>query len=191
MKRLFKRSTLIAVTAALAALFVFSAVALAQGPVNGDGPAGRAHPGGWLGFGMGFRGAHAGPDGSLIATAADVLEVDRADLVAQLQDGKTLAEIAGDQADEIVDAFLAQRAEALQEAVDAGRLTQEQADTILGWMKDSVTQRMEEAFSPPAFVDADGDGVCDRWVDADGDGVNDLQGTFGPRKGGRGGRWGR
>ncbi|RME58570.1 MAG: hypothetical protein D6790_11765 [Caldilineae bacterium] len=25
-----------------------------------------------------------------------------------------------------------------------------------------------------AFVDADGDGVCDNWVDADGDGINDL-----------------
>jgi polyhydroxyalkanoate synthesis regulator phasin len=79
-----------------------------------------------MGYGWGY--------GGLLGVAADVLGISVEELVEELSQGKTLAEIAEEhQVDPqaIVDAFVAQVREALDEAVADGRLTPEQAEAIL------------------------------------------------------------
>ena len=148
---------------------------------------------------MGRGGRWGGPDNSLVSVTAEVLEIERADLIAELQNDKTLAEViaAHEVAPEtVVEAFLAPRAERLAELVAAGQLTQEQADAMLATMKAQVTVQLNETWSPrgPGFSDEDGDGVCDHagrgqgfgrgygpgFVDEDGDGVCDYAGRGGP-----------
>ncbi len=143
-------------------------------------------------FGMGPR--WGGPAGSLITVAAEQLSMTPAELLAELQAGQTIAQVAGEKGvavETIVEAFVALRAERLAELVTNGQLTQEQADAMLAAMRANVTARLSEPWSAggpgrgrgPGFTDADGDGVCDNFVDENGDGVCDLAGAGG---GGRG-----
>ncbi len=72
--------------------------------------------------------------GAALDTAAEVLGMPPEELRAELQAGKSLAEVADEQGVDpqaICDAAHAQREEMLQQAVADGRLTQEQADSIL------------------------------------------------------------
>ncbi len=147
-------------------LFLAASVASAQGP--GQGPIG---PGG-RGFG--------GPQNSLVAIAAQVLGMDQSTLVATLNTGKTIADVAKDKGvalDKIVDAVVADRAERLKSAVTAGQMTQAQADDWLAQIKTNVTAQLSAKFTPrgygpgTGFVDANNDGVCDNM-------------TRGPRGGG-------
>jgi len=94
-----------------------------------------------MGFGWGMHGA------SLIDVAAEVLGLEPADLIAELQAGKSIAELAEERGVEpqtIVDAFLADHQERLQEMVDAGWLTQEQADLMLDHMAEEVAEHINE-----------------------------------------------
>lgn len=125
--------------------------------------ASAAWPGGGRGQGFG-----AGPENSLIAIAADTLGIEPADLIAELQAGKTVAEVATEQGVElsaIVDTFAAVRAENLNNAVSNGWLTQEQADARLELLKTNLTERLSQPFDTRGyglgFEDADGDGLCD------------------------------
>jgi hypothetical protein len=111
-----------------------------------------------------------GPQQSLVAVAADTLGLTQADLVTELRSGKTIAQVASDKQvapDTIIDAFVATRAERLDAAVAAGRMTRAQADAQLATMKANVTARVSQPWSPQGngpgsgFVDQDGDGVCD------------------------------
>jgi hypothetical protein len=128
-----------------------------------------------------------GPEQSLVAVAAQVLGMDQADLVAQLRSGKTIAELAGDKAGAIVDAFITPRAERMAAMVAAGRLTQAEADQMLAAMRANVTARLSEPWSargPGAgagYMDADGDGVCDHA----GAGMGGGAGWMGGMRGGR------
>lgn len=169
---------------ALVAFSVLSPFALAQGPLNG--PEFRQGNGPMMGrdfgfrsgmgprFGDGFRAGMGngwgGPKNSLVAVAAEQLGLTRPELVAELQTGKTIAEVAAEHevaVDTIVQAFLAPRAERLAELVADGQLTQEQADTILATMEAKATEHISEPWSPQGhgrgmgFIDSDGDGVCD------------------------------
>lgn len=117
---------------------------------------------------MGLR--LGGPQNSLVAVAAKTLNMNASDLVAALQSGKTIADVAkekGVATDRIVDTFIANRAQALKTAVDAKRITQAQADAALATMKANVTAHLTEKWSPrghglgAGFVDANKDGVCD------------------------------
>ncbi len=79
-----------------------------------------------MGYGWGY--------GGLLGVAAEVLGISVEELVEELSQGKTLAEIAeerGVDPQAIVDAFVAQVEEALEQAVADGRLTREQAEDIL------------------------------------------------------------
>jgi len=132
-----------------------AAVAVAQGPSwtptqnNGGwvGPWGGLMGPRWgrgpvMGPGWGMRGE------SLIDVAAEVLQMARTDLIAELQAGKSIAELAearGIEPQTIVDAFLADRREFLLDLVESGRLTQEQADLMLDHMAEEVTERLDEA----------------------------------------------
>lgn len=98
-----------------------------------------------MGYGWGY--------GALLGVAADVLGMSVDELVEELGQGKTLAEIAEERrADpqEIVDAFVAQVQETLDQAVEDGRLTQEQAEAILARVTEHVEWLLEHPF-PTGF----------------------------------------
>ena len=167
--------------AVMVAIAVAPAV-LAQGPADGLGP-GQAHgrmigggtPGARNGMGQrggmgGMRGQMGGPQQSLVAVAAHTLGITQADLIAQLQGGKTIAQVASEKnvaLDTIVNAFVATRQARMAQAVADGRMTQAQADAMLATMRANVTARLSQPWSPQGpgmgagYADANGDGVCD------------------------------
>lgn len=173
------------------------------GPGNADAPR----------FGLGLR--WGGPENSLVAVAAEQLGLTRTDLIAELQSGQAIADVAAEKnvaLETIVEAFIAPRAEQLAALVDNGQLTQEEADAMLATMRANVSAQLSEDWSPrgpgqgQGFVDEDGDGVCDNagagrgpgrgygpnFVDEDGDGVCDNAASgasFGRRGGAMGRGW--
>ncbi len=153
----------IAVMAAFVTALALSSAAFAAEPINVGRNGG---PGGGVG------GGGRGPDNSLMAVAAQTLGLTQVDLVAQLNGGQSLSDIAtakGVSLETIAEAYIAQRTEALKLSVAAGNLTQAQADTMLATMKVNVLAQLNAPFTPrgagpgtgTAFVDADGDGLCD------------------------------
>lgn len=205
-----KKWVLIAVVVLIAVLALVPAV-LAQGPLNQDSSAygsGSMMGGGFGrgsmmmqgGFGaangsqqgpmMGMGPRWGGAAGSLVTVAAAQLGMTPAELLVELQAGKTIAQVAGEKGvavETIVEAFVAGRAEQLAQLVANGQLTQEQADAMLATMRTNVTARLSEPWSAggpgqgrgPGYTDQDGNGVCDNFVDENGDGVCDLAGTGG------------
>ena len=97
---------------------------------------------------LGTRGR--GP-GEGLAAAAEVLGMEVDDLRAQLLEGATLAEIAGTQAGDVVDALVADRVERLEAAVADGRLTQDEADERLADLEAHVTEFVNGEFEAKAF----------------------------------------
>lgn len=160
--------TLAGIALAIVAAIAVAPAVWAQGPVGGFGPGmhraqmidGTPGPGNRMGM--------RGPQQSLVAVAADTLGMAQADLIAQLQGGKTIAQVASEKnvaLDTIVSAFVATRQARMAEAVAAGRMTQEQADAMLATMRANVMARLSQPWSPQGpgagFTDEDGDGVCD------------------------------
>ena len=114
----------------------------------------------WGAGGMGFggprgfgRGMFGGKDGglgfqrdSLLTSVATALGMTEADLLKELQAGKSVADLAQEKGvalDKVVDAILAERAETLKQAVSNGYITQQQADTILSDLKENLPQMLE------------------------------------------------
>jgi hypothetical protein len=193
LKHGLKLSALTAV-AAIAGAMAFSNGAYAQtpGPTQSAPAAARGYGMG-AGMGMMAQGRMGGPNNSLVAAAAQTLNLSQADLVAALNGGKTIADVAKEKGvalDKIVDAFLTPRAEMLKTAVTAGRLTQAQADANLATLKANVTAQLSAPFTPrgtgsgTGFVDNDSDGVCDNMA-ANGQAATPR----GPMN--HGGRWGK
>lgn len=179
----FKLGTLAAVVAVVGLMALGVGTAAAQGPAG----TGRLHLG--LGLGPGGSGAAGigSPQNSLVAVAAKTLGMEQAALVAELNKGKTIADVAKEKnvaTSKIVDAVVALRTEALKAAVDAKRITQAQADAALAAMKTQITERISAKFTPQGprggmrvvgksaqrpfglgtgrgFVDANKDGICD------------------------------
>ena len=99
--------------------------------------------------GWGVRGGWGGGSGrgwhgmGLIDTLAELITgLEPADLYAELQEGKTLLEVAdahGFSAEQLVETALASRAKVLQQRVGAGYLTQEQADWMLEHLEAGVS----------------------------------------------------
>jgi hypothetical protein len=138
--------------------------ALPAGAAFAQGPSGDHPP-----MGLG-RGNWGGPDNSLVAVAARVLGMEQTALVAELNTGKTIADVAkakGVALDKIVAAFAQPHVERLTQAVKDGKITQAQADQYLATMKANLTAKLSAPFTPrgngngQGFVDANGDGVCD------------------------------
>lgn len=188
MKKNWKRIGLVAMVLALSAMMVFASVSFAQGngPTNqaGDGNAqanryGRGSGGAGSGYGLAVRGAWGGAENSLVATAAEVLDMEQADLVAELQAGQTIAQVAeaNDVAvQDIVDAFLAPRAEFLAQAVANGQITQADADAMQARMRATVTAKTAQTWEPRGNgngTGTPGQGRGANWVDDDGDGTCD------------------
>lgn len=111
---------------------------MAQGP--GFGMEGMGGFMGRPGRGMGGGGVN------LISVAADALGMSQDDLLAALQEGQTISDIASEQGVDpqtIADAYLAQLTENLNQAVEEGRLTQNQAD----WMLQQEQERLPDQLS--------------------------------------------
>lgn len=149
-----------AIAVAAASLVALSGTAFAGAvPQTGANP-GR---GGGNGAGM-MQGRMGGLNNSLVAVAAKTLSIGQADLVATLNGGKTIAEVAagkGVALDTIVDAVVAPRVEALKTSVASGRMTQAQADTMIATMKTNITAQLKAPFSPRGNGDGTCDGTCD------------------------------
>lgn len=109
--------------------------------------------GGRRGGMLGGRGVMlGGSQASLLAVAAEVLGMSVEDLTAALQDEDSnsisaVAAAKGVEPQAIADAFVAQRAERLAEAVEAGRITQEQADVMLERMEKEVLEHLDDPFT--------------------------------------------
>src|SRR5512140_2780704 len=134
----FKIGTL-ATVLAVVGVVIASTAALAQGPTTTPPFFGRGMMGGQGGFG--------GPQNSLIAYAAKTLNINVTDLIAELQKGKTLAEVAkakGVSTDKIVADFIAARTAGLKSAVDSKWMTQAQADAMIAYMKSHVAEQLNE-----------------------------------------------
>ncbi len=74
---------------------------------------------------------------------ADVLGITVEDLQAAKEEGQTLAEIAGDNVDALVDYFVEQKTEKINEKVAAGDLTQEEADEKIAGLEERIESRIE------------------------------------------------
>lgn len=143
----------VAMGVTLVGLMVFTSAAFAQEPLAGGGPGGGG--GGRMRMGGGGR------DTALVTVAAQVLGMNQTDLVATLNTGKTIADVAKDKGvalDKIVDAVIAARKPALDQAVTSGRLTQAQADIRLANMRTTITAQLSAQFEPRGY--GDGTGVC-------------------------------
>lgn len=83
--------------------------------------------------------AHRG-GGDDLAAAATYLNTTAADLLTQLQAGKTLAQIAGSKTSGLIAALVTHEKQEIADAVTAGKLTQAQADQIIP----TLTQRFTD-----------------------------------------------
>ena len=108
--------------------------------------------------GPGFGHGHGGPGGDDFAAAATYLGLTPAALDAQLQAGKTLAQIAdatsGKSAAGLVDALVAHETTELDAALKAGTITQAQHDQIVSGLKARFTalaNGTRPAGPPPPF----------------------------------------
>ena len=83
-------------------------------------------------FGRGFRGTPH------LETVAEVLGMEVDELAEQLRDGSTIAEIAGDQTQDVVDALVAEHNARIDEAVAEERITEERAEEIRSALAEQV-----------------------------------------------------
>jgi len=100
--------------------------------------------GSWFSMGRGgFRGRLGGAQPTLLAEALDMTVEE---LQEALTGGQTVAELAEDQGvalEDIVDALIAPRIERIQQAVEDGRITQEQADERIEQMEARMLEGLE------------------------------------------------
>jgi hypothetical protein len=128
---------------------------LPQGRGGGFGGAGVCdHPG------MGMLGGRGGGN-SLVTVAAEKLGLTRAELITELQAGKSIAEVAGEKnvaVDTIVEAILAPRTQRLNDLVSAGQLTQAEVDTRLANLRVDLIDWLNQSWgSQNSTPDADQD----------------------------------
>ena len=160
---------------------------------NGNG----AGFGGMMGNGLGFGMMAGGSESSLIDVAAAQLSMTRTQLITALGGTKSIAQVASEHnvaVSTIVDAFIVPRQERLTALVEAGRITQAQADQMLTTMRTEVTEKINEVWQSrgngngAGFVDEDGDGLCDMMENGNGNGGNgtgfgDMMGRMGQMHG--------
>ncbi|HSJ55022.1 MAG TPA: hypothetical protein VLC52_14875 [Anaerolineae bacterium] len=104
------------------------------------------------GFGKGF---HMGGPGighlgnNLLSVAAEQLNMTLTELMDALQDGSSIADLAeeaGVDTQTIVDAYLAEVREDVDEAVSEGRMTQTQADYYLEQLQTRITGQLDNTW---------------------------------------------
>jgi hypothetical protein len=100
-----------------------------------------------LGFGPGFGHRHGHGFAMELEAAASFLGLTEAELRAQLEDGKSLADVAeaeGKSVDGLVDALTAAATERLEQAVEDGRLTEAQKEDLLDGLQERITALVNE-----------------------------------------------
>ncbi len=162
-KLLIALSGTIALLLAIVALSPISS-ALAQGPGGGggqgdppmqkDGQNGD-RPGPNMGQNDGQNGDRPGPRGgprvNPIDLLAEELDITPEEVIAELEDGTSIAEFAAANnvdVNTIVDAMVAEIEEHLTTAVENGRLTQAEADERLSTARENITERLQESWQP-------------------------------------------
>jgi len=111
-------------------------------PEGGRGPAG--HHG------------HRGPRGPKLDVVAEVLGVTVEELRTQLRSGSTIAEIAGDQTQAVIDALVAEATAHIEERVAEGEMTREAADEKLAGLVERITEKVNTGRpAPPEQAPAD------------------------------------
>jgi polyhydroxyalkanoate synthesis regulator phasin len=107
---------------------------------------------GMRGMGKGFgefdRGMFGRGD-KLVSVAADELGMELPDLLTELQNGKSIADVAGEKGVDtqvIIDAYKAQVKEQLDSAVEEGRMTQKQADYSLQQAEEHATDQLDNTW---------------------------------------------
>lgn len=143
MNRFWKIAGLATLVAVLA---LASVAAVSADPTQGD-----RFSGSFSGRGRNSHAGHGmngmkGSGNSLIAVAAEKLDMTIPELHEALEDGRTIADLAqekGVELQDIADAWLAERAEILSQAVADGRITQEQADEMLEHMGEEVLEHLQ------------------------------------------------
>ncbi len=121
----------------------------AQAPQYGGGYGRRG--GGWMGGGV-----------SLVEATAEATGLTVEEVVAALQGGQSYADIAsgaGVTLEAIAGVAVAQRAEALKQAVADGRFTQEQADTMLASMKTHLLEQLNTEWTSGGAGNPSGQGM--------------------------------
>ena len=156
---------------------LFGATALAQGPY-GAGGAYRGEQTGPYGPGGGHR-----DEQSFIAVAAEELGLTRAELVDELEAGKTIAQVAEEKGvapETIANAFVDIRKEQLDARVAEGRLTAEQAAERLAVVETQVTEHLTQPW-PFEGERGHGSGVCAGEPGTNAQQMNGQMARFGQR----------
>lgn len=91
-----------------------------------------------------LREQHEAQRAEKIQGVADVLGVTVEDLQAAREAGDSLADIAGDDIDALVDYFVDEATERIETALADGNITQEQADERLDGLADRIQTRIED-----------------------------------------------
>jgi len=140
------------IIAVLIAVLAFGAVtAYAQGPGRGNRPFGMH--GGMMGgghHGMMRGGGMMMGNNPMLATAAEALGLETDALLDALRSGKNLLEIAEEQGVETADlqaALLTGMQEHAAYMVENGYLSQEDADEMLAYMTENMTEHLSYMFS--------------------------------------------
>jgi hypothetical protein len=123
--------------------------AAAQGPM-GQGGRGMMHGHHGMGQHMMGQGGMMMGGQAMLETLAAALNLEPAELTAELQAGKTLTEIATEQGVEpqvLTDAILAARQAHLNLMVEQGYMTQEQVDLMLEHMTEEIPEHLDGMFS--------------------------------------------
>ncbi len=147
--------------AAVAAVVLLVGMAVGVGATFAQGP--NTTPGAGLnqvgvcpyGYegGMGQAARYGGQAwaGRTVDIVAQTLGISVDDLIAELQGGKSVAQVAqehGVALDTVVNAIVAERETALDQAVADGRLTQEQVDQMLTNMRTNLTEQLQQPHVP-------------------------------------------
>lgn len=86
-----------------------------------------------------FHGPHHKRGGHL-ETVADILGMEPSELLQALRDGDSVADVAGDQTDDVIDALVDEAAGRLDRAVESGRINQDEADEKLTEIRERITE---------------------------------------------------
>lgn len=103
----------------------------------------------FFGVGRGFHKHFHGPFHAKLEAAAEYLGMTQTQLEEALEDGKTLAQVAKDQGkavDGLVDALVEGAEQKLQDAVEAGRLTEAEKSEMLDGLRDRITDLVNGRF---------------------------------------------
>lgn len=103
----------------------------------------------FFGVGRGFHKHFHGPFHAKLEAAAEYLGMTQAQLEDALEDGKTLAQVAKDKGkavDGLVDALVEGAEQKLQDAVEAGRLTEAEKSEMLDGLRDRITDLVNGRF---------------------------------------------